>query len=187
MNRIFRRCGFAFLFCVSLNVGAIWASIQVKSKVGRLTYDSLELEERDGRLGLAKVDAGTWEASAPTITDPKGRFISVDPDGKDPTIHLAKEKGTHTNWAFEFTKRWSPNPTRQGQTTMFKGQSGFQFKMKVAEGPFKDWYVAVDPLSPEAQKDPEKAPKWRALKLVKDPKEAAEFLYEDTSYRVKSN
>jgi hypothetical protein len=160
--------------------------VQVKSKVGKLSYDSLQFEERDGRLGLAKVDAGIWQASAPTITDPKGRFMAVDPDGKDPLVQLVEEKGTHTHWAFEFTKQWSPETVR-GPRKMFKGQSGFQFKMKVAEGPFKDWYVAVDPLSPEAQKDPEKAPKWRALKLVKDPKEAAEFMYEDTSYRVKSN
>ena len=186
MHRFHCRFGFALVFCLATSAGLVWASIQIKSKVGRLSYESLQLEEQDGKLGLAKVDAGVWNASAPTITDPKGRFIAVDPDGNEPTVRLVKEKGTHTHWAFEFTKQWSPTPLREDRT-MYKGSRGFQFKMKVAEGPFKDWYVAVEPLPPEAEEDPEKAPKWRALKLVKDPKEAAEFQYEDTSYRVKSN
>jgi len=189
MHRIHRRCGFAFiLYSLALGAGPAWATYQVKTKVGKISYDSLELEERDGILGFAKVKSGIWQASAPTIADPQGRYFSVDPDGQETTLRLVKENGPHANWAFEFGEKWEPTRSNISKRQVFwEGPSGFKFKMKVAEGPFKDWYVAVEPLSDEAQEDPDKEPEWRPLKLVKDPKQALEFRYDDTNYKAKSN
>jgi hypothetical protein len=164
------------------------AGYQAKKQVAQLSLDGWQLKAEDGQLGLAKTDPVKWYASAPVITDEKGLYISADPEGLQPTVHLVKDKGAHVNWAFEFVEQWNPKPAgrEEGLSNADKivGKKGFRFKMKVAEGPFKDWYVAVDPLSPEAKADPKQAPKWRPLKLVQDAKSAAEFVYVDTEYSV---
>ena len=188
MNRVHWRVGFTFIL-VSLGVNtASFAGYQAKKQVGKLTLDGWQLRAEDGQLGLSKTDAGKWLAGAPTITDAHGLYISADPDGKTPTVHLVKEKGAHANWAFEFLEEWKPGRAglKEGRSNShyLVGRQGFRFKMKVAEGPFKDWYVAVDPLPAEVKEDPTKLPKWRPLKLVDDAKSAAEFEYVDTVYSV---
>jgi hypothetical protein len=164
------------------------AGYQAKKQVAQLSLDGWQLKAEDGQLGLAQTDAGKWYASAPVVTDEKGLYVSSDPDGKQPTVYLVKDKGAHVNWAFEFVEQWKPKPAgrEEGLSNANKivGKKGFRFKMKVAEGPFKDWYVAVDPLSAEAKADPKQAPKWRPLKLVQDAKSAAEFVYVDIEYSV---
>lgn len=200
------RC--AMVFSVTIAAGVVLAGYQVKRQVGKICVGDCQLETRDGRLGLARCDSGRWSASAPTIMDAKGRYIAIDPEGKSPTIHLVKEKGSHGNWAFEFTHKLEPGKagSNEGKSNahLLVGKSGFGFKMKVADdGPFKNWYIGLDPMMPDTKvnsasvDDPksalspsevksnlENAPTWRALKLVQDPKAAVKFEYIDTEYEV---
>ena len=180
--------GLVFLLSSIIGVGMTMAGFQAKKQIGKLSLDGWQLQSHDGQLGLAKIDSGQWLASAPTITDTKGLFIAGDPDGKTPTVHLIKEKGPHVNWAFEFSESWKPHKAGRAEgrsnSHLLVGDSGFRFKMKVAEGPFKNWYVAVDALPPETKSDPAKVPTWRPLKLVQDPKSAAEFEYLEAHYEV---
>ena len=190
-SRYVWRLGLPIVLVCALLLGLARVAIagyQAKKQVAQLTLDGWQLKVEDGQLGLAKTDPVKWYASAPVITDEKGLYISADPDGKNPTVQLVKDKGAHVNWAFEFIEQWNPKPAgrNEGLSNADKlvGRKGFRFKMKVAEGPFKDWYVAVDPLPAEAKADPEKLPKWRPLKLVQDAKSTAEFVYLDTEYSV---
>ena len=181
--------GVVFILCLTVGVGMTVAGYQVKRQIGGLSLDGWQLKARDGQLGLAKkTDASRWLASAPTITDTKGLFISGDPDGKTPTVHLVKDQGPHANWAFEFSEKLQPEKAglNEGRSNahFLVGKSGFRFKMKLAEGPFKNWYVAIDELPPEATGDPARVPDWRPLKLVSDPKSAAVFDYCEAEYEV---
>jgi hypothetical protein len=180
--------GLVFVLSLTIGVGMTMAGFQVKKQIGGLSLDGWQLKARDGQLGLAKTNSCKWLASAPTITDTNGLFISGDPDGKTPTVHLIKDKGPHVNWAFEFSERLQPEKAgpREGKSNahLLVGKSGFRFKMKLAEGPFKNWYVGVDALPPEAKSDPTKVPDWRPLKLVSDPKSAAVFDYYEAEYEV---
>jgi hypothetical protein len=200
--------GCVTILSVTISAGVVLAGFQVKRQIGRLRVGDCQLETREGRLGLAKCDSGKWSASAPTIMDANGRYIAIDPEGKSPTIHLVKEKGSHANWAFEFTHKVEPGKAGRNEglsnAHLLVGKSGFSFKMKVAnEGPFKNWYVGLDPLMPDTKvnsasvDDPKsalspsevksnlaKTPEWRALILVQDPKAAINFEYIDTEYEV---
>ena len=101
---------------------------------------------------------------------------------------MIKDKGPHGNWAFEFSETWQPEKAgpNEGKSNaqLLVGKSGFRFKMKLAEGPFKNWYVGVDALPPEAKRDPKKVPDWRPLKLVSDSKSAAVFDYFEAEYEI---
>ncbi len=181
-------CGFALVISLTIGAGVTRAGYQVKKQIGGLSLDGWQLEARDGQLGLAKTGSGRWQASAPTITDSHGLFIAGDPQGKTPTVHLIKDQGPHGKWAFEFSEKLQPEKAglKEGGSNahFLVGKSGFRFKMKLTEGPFKNWYVAVDPLPPEARSDPAKVPEWRPLKLVSDPKSAAVFDYCEAEYKV---
>ncbi len=173
-------CAFALAM---IACGIALAGYQIKEKVCKLTCEGWQLQEKDGLLGLAQIDSGKWFASAPTITDSKNRYISGDPEGKSPTLHLVEKKNPHINWAFDFSKQWKPVlGEMSGGSRYLQGNSGFRFKMKLSEGPFKDWYVAVDPISPEEKSYPTKVATWRPLKLMQDAKDAAELEYVDTFY-----
>jgi hypothetical protein len=188
MNRHYSIVRLVFAMSLILGARMTMAGFQARKQIGRLSLDGWQLKVRDGQLGLARTDSGKWLASAPTITDAKGLFISGDPDGKSPTVHLVKEKGPSVKWTFEFSERWQPKKAglKEGRSNahLLVGKSGFRFKMKLTEGPFKDWYVAVDELPAEADRDPAKTPDWRPLKLVPDPKRAAEFDYDEADYEV---
>ncbi len=159
------------------------ATIQSKVKIGKLSCKGWQLSEKDGQLGLAQVESGKWYVSAPILIDSKGRFVSGDPDGKSPTLHLVKEKNAHINWSFEFSKEWEPRVNNSIENSGLRtGTSGFNFRMILADGPFKGMYVAVDPIPPEAKNDPTKVPFWRPLKLSSDAKDAVDFEYQDTKY-----
>jgi len=162
------------------------AGFQIKRQVGRLSVGELQLDARDGKLGLARVQSGKWSASAPTISDSKGRLIAIDPSGKTPGVHLVQEKGLHSNWAFEFTQRVEPEKASRKEglsnANLLVGKRSFRFKMKVAkEGPYKDWYVGVEPLTPDSR---EMESEWRPLKLIQDSKSAAEFEFVEAEYEV---
>jgi hypothetical protein len=177
-----------FVVCLTLGVGQTMAGHQVKKHVGALSCEGLQLKSQDGQLGLAKTDSEIWFVSAPTITDAKGLFLCGDPEGKAPTVHLDKERGSYGNWAFEFSEKWQPEKAglKEGRSNahLLAGKSGFRFKMKLADGPFKNWYLGVAPLPAEAKRDPEKVQAWRPLKLVQDPKSAAVFDYCEAQFEV---
>ncbi len=185
MTRFPLVAGLVVLLSLTIGAGVTMAGRQFKWQSGKLSVDGWQLSSQNGQLGLAKTQSGKWLASAPTITDQNGQYIASDPDGKAATVHLCKDKGPHVKWAFEFLGRFEPE-RREGSShdKFWVGKSGFRFKMKLAEGPFQNWYVGVDALSPETQRDPEKVPAWRPLKLVQDPTKAAEFEYVDTEYRI---
>jgi hypothetical protein len=63
-----------------------------------------------------------------------------------------------------------------------EGPAGFTFRVKLADGPFKDWYLAAEERGVEP-KDGEE-PVRRRLKLVRHVKEATVFRYVETSYFV---
>lgn len=173
-------CMFAL---VTIACGILLAGFESKKTICKLFIEDWQLQEKDGRLGLAKVDSGKWFASAPTITDSDNRYISGDPEGKSPTVHLVEKKNPYVNWAFTFTERLEPVKTGNRRSEHREGPSGFRFQMQMTEGPYKDWFVAVDPL-PESipQQEAPKTPAWRPLKLVRDAKQAATFTYHEVDY-----
>jgi hypothetical protein len=178
----------AFVLSLTVAIGMTMAGHQAKKHIGALSCEGLQLNARDGQLGLSKTDSGIWFVSAPTITDAKWLYLCGDPEGKAPTVHLAKDRGSYGNWAFEFSEKWQPEKAgiKEGRSNadFLVGKSGFRFKMKLADGPFKNWYVGVDPLPADAKRDPKKVPAWRPLKLVQDPKSAAVFDYHEEQYDV---
>jgi hypothetical protein len=171
-----------------VGVGASIAGYQVKRHVGALTSDGWQIQSRDGRVGLTRKTSGPWFISAPTITDGKGLFLCGDPEGKSPTALLSKDRGPHGNWAFEFSERWEPEKAgrKEGLSNahLLVGKSGFRFKMKLADGPFRNWYVGVEPLPREANGDTTRVPDWRSLILTPDPKSAAVFDYCEVQFEV---
>ncbi len=164
-------------------VGVAFATIQGRKRLYQLTLQGWQLSEKDGQIGLAETKPVKWHADSPTIRNEQGLFVSGDPDGKQPTVHLVKDIGPQVQWAFEFIEKIEAPKVGKGEfPKILDGNSGFRFKMKLSEGPYKNWYVAVDDLTPEAKEDPKKKPTWRPLKLVKDPKAAAVLEYIETNY-----
>ena len=120
-----------------------------------------------------------WYVSAPTIKSQSGKFLGNDPEGRTPSVCLVKDKGANTRWAFDIVDHISPGRDRSERT--FKvGPSGFQFRAKMADGPFKNWYLAAE--EPNERKGD--GPVTRRLKLVRDVKEATVFTYIDANYYV---
>ncbi len=177
---------------VSLGVtGLSRAAVQLKADVCQIRMKHWTLREKDGRVGLVATRPGKspkWSVSAPTVQDPAGRFLASDPKGLQPTVELVAEKGMNTIWSFDILARVEPVLEDAGGHQMKKvGPSGFQFKMKMAAGPFKDWYLAAGDL-PEGQDDRvghEDA--LHPLKLVKEPKAAAIFTYVETEFSIGHN
>lgn len=162
----------------------VLAGFQIKRPICELTWNEWEFTEREGRLGVESNGprGKRWFVLAPTITTAQGSFIASDPAGKEPWLRLVREKGPHAKWTFEITQTWAPSPTRNRGDRYLNGTSGFRFRMKQAEGPFKDWYVGVEPLPPAAPDKENQTPTWRPLILVKDPSAAAEFKYQEMYY-----
>ncbi|MGD0783694.1 MAG: hypothetical protein ABR915_04440 [Thermoguttaceae bacterium] len=186
MNRIGRALScFAVPLLVLMSVRAVWAAFQAKERLYELSWNGWQFVERDGRLGVSReAPRSRWFVAVPTIKSEPGLFVSGDPDGKEPFLRLVKEKNGQANWALELTQQWSPSSTRYEHRDYQVGMSGFRFKMKQAEGPFKDWHVAVGPPRAASQGEAEQAPAWRPLVLVKDASEAAEFEYKSVHYYI---
>ncbi len=172
-------CTFALAMIIC---GIALAGIQVKEKIGKLTCDGWDLKEKDGQLGLAQGESGKWYVSAPLVWDSSNRYFSGDPEGKSPTLHLVKRTNPHSNLAFTFIEEWKLKEEKANPGCCLTGVSGGVFKMQLSEGPYKNWFVAVDPVPDEARTDKTKTPDWRPLKLVQDEKSAVIFRYHDTKY-----
>jgi hypothetical protein len=86
---------------------------------------------------LPKEKRYKWYVSAPTIKSQSGKYLAGDLEGRDPTVHLVDEKGADTRWAFEFVSTFHPQfSTEKG--VQKEGSSGFAFRVKLAEGRFKN-------------------------------------------------
>jgi hypothetical protein len=158
------------------------AAVQGKKYVCALSVGGWRLCEKDGRAYLAEAGRGKaekWYVSAPTVKDQVGRALSADPKGRSPSVHLVRDKGPHTRWTFEVLTHLHPRPAKD-EPHLKEGVSGIEFKLRVAAGPYKGWYVAAE----EPKKRKGRDPVLRPLKLVKDRFEAAVFTYVEAEYEV---
>jgi hypothetical protein len=174
---------------VLVEAGSAQAAVQGKCPVYWLGTGDWQLREKAGGVYLVEcplpakdwlLDENRWEwhVSAPTIQSQTGKFLASDPEGRNPSVHLVAEKGAHTRWVFEFVDRLSPGPSKEEGGRFREGPAGFTFRVKLADGPFKDWYLAAE--VPKDRKEPAR----RRLKLVRHVKEATVFRYVETSYFV---
>jgi hypothetical protein len=175
---------------VLVGTGVAWAAVQGRDDVYWLGTGSWQLREIGGGAYLVKAplppkdwirdeDRFKWTVSVPTIKAQTGKFLASDPEGRDPSVHLVAEKGANTKWVFEIADRLSPGPS--GERGIREGPEGFTFRVKLAAGPFQDWYLAAD----ERTVGPKgRGPTMRPLKLVRGVREATVFTYVETSYFV---
>jgi hypothetical protein len=172
--------------------GASRAAVQVKDRVYWLGISDWQLCPTAGGVYLVASQwhqsdryrgdkSRQWYVSAPTIKAANGKFLASDPAGRNPTVHLVTKKGANTRWVFELQTRFSPGPAKEEfRSTLKEGPSGFTFRVKVAEGPFKGWYLAAG--KPTKRKGEKTAV--RPLKLVRGVKNATVFSYIEANYFV---
>lgn len=127
-----------------------------------------------------------WTINAPTIRAPSGnRFLAVDPEGKSHRVLLDRKNGEHSEWKFHIQSRVTPQRVSGG---LREGDSRYTFKISVAKGPFKDWWVGVEDLPDEPSKGDSpvtgQTPRRRILKLFEDSQKAVLFKYNEASYEV---
>jgi hypothetical protein len=131
--------------------------------------------------------SGKWTVSAPTIEAANGKFLASDPAGRKPSVHLVAKQGANTRWAFEFISRLRPKTAKYSDRFQ-EGPKGFTFRVKLAAGPFKGWYLAAEKRTIEKQvkgkKGKSKKIALRPLKLVRDVKKATTFTYIEENYFV---
>src|SRR5262249_13578366 len=119
-----------------------------------------------------------------------------DPEGRTPLVRLVSDKGANARWVFEFVSRLHPGEAK-GESkgvSLKEGPSGFTFRVKAAEGPFKGWYLAAEELAAgqkgrggqEVGRKGRKGqdPRLRRLRLVRAVKGATVFTYIDENYFV---
>jgi hypothetical protein len=169
--------------------GGVQAGVQAREYVCSLDVGGWQLCEKDGRVYLAPPGPGMrgrgmgqWYVSAPTVKDQKGRLLAADPRGRSPSVRLVRDRGDHAQWTFQITTLLLPR--RYRGSGLKEGPSGIHFKLKMAGGPFKGWYLGAE-APPERRKEAKgREPRLRALKLVKDRRQAAVFTYVEVRYRV---
>jgi hypothetical protein len=170
-------------------VGTARAAVQGRSGVYWLGSGDWQLRERDGEACLvpSRLPKGgwpppkndhAWTVSTPTIKSKSGKFLACDPEGRSPSVHLVKDKGANTRWTFDIMSNLNPGASREERGRFKEGLDGFHFRVLVAEGPFKGWYLTCE----EPPEGKETAP--RRLKLVRDVRDATIFTYIDTDYFV---
>lgn len=176
------------------------AGFQHKESVCQLTVDeSEELCLHDGRICLAsnrwadalvRQDAASqnpgaevrlsyWRLNAPTIWSGRGSYLSRDPNDKELHLVLDSKKGEHTEWAFDFIKQ---EHSRRAGIGLREGFERSTFRLVVANGTFKGYYVGADAFGTELEQAKRREPAFRALKLVKDKRDAIKFDYIETKY-----
>jgi hypothetical protein len=176
-----------------LAAGTARAAVQGQYRVCSLGVGGWQLFEQDGRVYLVKPRpvelrrgrGARWYVSAPAVKDEKGRFLAADPSGRRASVHLVRGSGPHAQWTFDVTAHLSPGMVESGKGSWFKeGPSGFQFKLRMAGGPYKGWYLAAEELTEEQKKREGRVLVLRPLKLVKDARKAAVFTYVEVQYEV---
>ncbi len=170
-----------------------WAAVQGRDRVYWLGTEDWQLCEKAGGACLVKGrrpkedslprdDSRRWHVSAPIIQAESGLFLAGDPAGRDPSVCLVRRKGANTRWTFEFVLRLDPGYSK-AERRLQEGPSGFTFRLKAAEGPFRNWYLAAGEATADAGRRTGEAAV-RPLKLVRDVKEATVFTYIEENYYV---
>ncbi len=166
------------------------AGIQMKRSSNRIVSGQWQLSYASGVAGMVyqvnawwAADCGDiWSVSVPTFVSSRGEYLSGDPNGKEPTVVMSDKKTDYTEWAFEFiAKRSLPKPGREEYR---EGLEGYDFRIKLANGPFKDWYVGMSDLTEEQTDAPAKVA-LRPLILTKELSKATVFTYVETKYWTK--
>jgi hypothetical protein len=179
-----RRWQVAGLAVVLLGAAGICRADQWKDSLHWLGVGSWQMYEKDGEAFLSPEQrksgkltndkAQMWRANAPTIKSASGKFLASDPDGHNPSVQLVSEQGPHAEWVFEVVSTLRPTPADKVKPTRADtvlGPSGFTFRAKIAEGPFKDWYLHAE--QPAGDHKPPRRP----LKLVRDVQKATVFTF----------
>jgi hypothetical protein len=191
-----QRAGLAAVLLLAAGVAT--AGDQAREGVYWLGTGDWQLCERDGEAvlrvsGWRKGKSGwlpadsrdEWYVSAPTIKSNSGKFLGSDPDGRTPSVQLVKDKGANTRWVFDIVADISPGPAAGERRGMKAGPSGFRFRVKMDEGPFKGWYLAAEETVTEPKEGGKgKGPATRRLKLVRAAKDATVFTYIEENYFV---
>jgi hypothetical protein len=160
-----------------LTTGVAEAAVQGRDTVCWLGTGGWQLTEKEGEACLVESRWDrtdrlprdrryAWYVSAPTIKGQSGKYLGGDPEGRRPSVRLLADKGATTRWVFEIVSTLQPGRSKE-EPKLDEGPSGFTFRVKMAEGRFKGWYLAAE--------DEGRAP--RRLKLVRDVKEATVFTY----------
>jgi hypothetical protein len=184
---------FGLTVIVLTGAGTSHAGIQVSSTVCWLGTGNWQLREKEGDVrlvpcswqesaALPKDKRHQWEVSAPTIKSQSGKFLGSDPKGRGPSVYLVKDKGVNTRWAFDIVAKVRPRNLSKIEMSK-EGPSGFRFRVKMAEGPFKNWYLAAEEVAAEPQQG--QAAATRSLRLVRDAKDATVFTYIEENYHFK--
>jgi hypothetical protein len=173
--------------------GGAWAAVQGTDPVYWLGTGDWQLREEAGgaylvrcplprRDWLDKDKRCAWRVSAPTIRSPAGKYLAGAPDDRTPSVGLVADKRAGTRWVFEFVERFAPGPSKEERGRFKEGRSGFAFRVKLDEGPFKGWYLAAGERAAEAEGG--KGPARRPLQLVRTAREATIFTYVETNHFV---
>ena len=121
--------------------------------------------------------------TAPVVKDTRDDYLAADPTGRTPTVRMVEKNGRHAQWAFEIESRFGPRQVDAGGgQRMLEGTSGYYLRLKMADGPFKGWYLADEDGPSEPRKDG--GPMRRGLRLVKDREQAAVFTYVHERFEV---
>lgn len=174
--------------------GVARAAVQGRDTVCWLGTGNWQLREKAGDVFLAPArwdrsdrmpdkQRSRWYLSAPTIRSESGRFLAADPEGRAANVRLAREKGPHTRWAFEFVSQLRPGAAKD-ERHLKEGPAGFTFRVKVAEGPLRDWYLAAEGPAAGPEGGRGLGPAVRRLRLVPDVRKATVFTYIETNYFV---
>jgi hypothetical protein len=124
-----------------------------------------------------------WHVGTPTIRAESGKFLATDPKGRSPTVHLVSDTGAHTRWTFEIVSRLQPSRAKD-KSGLKEGSNGFLFRVIVAEGPFRNWYLAAEePVVDQVQREGQGHAS-RRLKLVREVQASRVFTYVEDNYFV---
>ena len=151
-----RRLAWLFILAIVVFTAAIvQASIQLHHSVNRITYGTWELTYSGQEAGMTFIRdvskeqrGGMWTISAPTIQTHAGKYLSGDPNGKQPVVVMTDKKSEFTVWGFEILGRHTPHGVDYKD-----GNTGYDFRITLANGPYKDWFVGMSELTEEQKKD----------------------------------
>lgn len=177
--------------CGVLVVVCLTGGIQRKSFVGSLaSLDGGRLAERDGKLilvtgrdGIAPRTegislCGAWRIGLPYL-ESNGRFLTLEQNEQGINLSLGK-KGDSARWVID------PLQTKplKSDGKNLDGNSGMIFRLRVFDGRYKGWYLAVNELTDDQSKMPLNQPIVREFRAVENPKQALSFDYIDTHYTI---
>jgi hypothetical protein len=181
---------------VLAGAGTLSAAFQGQDTVCWLGTGDWQLREEEGNLCLVECHWSRteklpmekryeWYVSAPTIKSRSGKYLAGDPEGHEHTVYLAAANGANTRWVFEIVSTFVPEPSeKRADRGVKKGPSGFAFRVKMAEGRLKGWYLAAEELTMEQKERKGDGLATRRLKLVSEVKEATVFTYIEDNYYV---